>query len=66
VFDGATGVHGLRVDKVTGGPLAAMTAAEVLDDLAADADVHEPVGHFSGRLADRNVLSEPWPLPVGA
>ena len=65
VFDGATDVSGLRVDGVTGGRLAALTAAEALDDLAPDADVQRAVEHLSGHLADRNFLDEPRPLPVG-
>jgi hypothetical protein len=65
VFDGATDVNGIRIDGVTGGRLAAMTAAAALDDLPTDADVHEAVGHLSDRLADRNFLDEPRPLPVG-
>ena len=65
VFDGSTDVSGLRIDGVTGGRLAALTAAEALDDLAPDADVDRAVEHLSARLADRNFLDEPRPLPVG-
>lgn len=65
VFDGSTDVSGLRIDGVTGGRLAALTAAEALDDLAPDADVHRAVGHLSDRVADRNFLDEARPLQVG-
>ena len=63
VFDGATDGKGLRYDGVTGGCLVAMTAAEALDDLAAEADVHEALAHLSDRLDDGNFLGEPRPLP---
>lgn len=65
VFDGATDVSGLLIDGVSGGRLAAVTAAEALDDLAADADVHAAVSHLSARLAERNFLNESQPLSVG-
>lgn len=65
VFDGSTDVSGRRFDGVTGGRLAALTAADALFDLAPDAEVHQAVEHLSARLADRNFLDEPRPLPTG-
>lgn len=65
VFDGASDVDRRTYDGVSGGRLAAETAARAVSGLPADADMDQAVRQLSEALAARNALGEDLPLQPG-
>lgn len=65
VFDGATDVRDRRFGGVSGGRLAAQTAANALADLDPAADMDQALAHLSRAMTAVNFLGEEIPFSPG-